>query len=95
MHALPTLIECSQIPNNKNEICTAENARYHEHLSSISDYLPEFDVNADILLLLRTDVVGAHHVYDQVVGPPGAPFAQKLGLGWVVLVKYMHEILLM
>ena len=43
------------------------------------------DDNVDILLLLGRDVIDAHHVLDQIVGPPGTPFAQRLGLGWVVV----------
>lgn len=27
----------------------------------------------------------AHHNLDQVIGPPGTPFAQRLGLGWAVV----------
>jgi len=84
-YTLPTLIECSDIPNDKNEICTPDNARCHDHLKNIADYLPDFDAQTDVLLLLGRDVIEAHHVFDQVLGPPGAPFAQRLGLGWVVV----------
>lgn len=84
-YVLPTLIVCSDIPGDKNEICTRDNARYHDQLRHISDKLPEFDVNAEILLLLGRDVIEAHHIIDQVAGPPGAPFAQRQGLGWVVV----------
>jgi hypothetical protein len=37
------------------------------------------------MLLLGRDVIETHHVFDQVLGPPGTPFAQLLGLGWVVV----------
>lgn len=84
-YKLPTLIECSDIPNDKNEICTPDNARCHDHLKHVADYLPELDTQADVLLLLGRDVIEAHQVSKQVLGPPGAPFAQCLGLGWVVI----------
>lgn len=84
-YMLPTLIECSEIASYKHEICTPDNARLHEHLYGISDQLPELDANADILLLLGRDVPEVHHVIDQVVGPPGSPYTQLLGLGWVVV----------
>jgi hypothetical protein len=84
-YALPTLIECDQIPDDKNEICTPDEARCHEHLVNVANYMPDFDENANIMLLLGRDIVEAHHVLDQVTGPAGAPFAQRLGLGWVVI----------
>ncbi|XP_045210756.2 uncharacterized protein LOC123562171 [Mercenaria mercenaria] len=82
---LPTLIECSDIPNNREEICSPHDASCHPHLSPIAGYIPDIDDKAEILLLIGRDLVEAHHVNDQVLGPPGAPFAQKLGLGWVVI----------
>ncbi|MEW8339513.1 MAG: hypothetical protein AB2708_06655, partial [Candidatus Thiodiazotropha taylori] len=51
----------------------------------IADKIPEFDESAEILLLLGRDTIDAHRVFDQVIGPPGAPFAQRLGLGWAVV----------
>ncbi|XP_053380368.1 uncharacterized protein LOC128548874 [Mercenaria mercenaria] len=80
---LPTLIECSDIPNNREEIYSPHDANCHPHLSPIAGCIPDIDDKAEILLLI--DLVEAHHVNDQVLGPPGAPFAQKLGLGWVVI----------
>ena len=84
-YAMPTLIECADIPNNKHEICTPEIARMHDHLNAISDNISCYDENADILLLIGRDMTEVHHVIDQVTGPPGAPFAQRLGLGWMVI----------
>jgi hypothetical protein len=46
---------------------------------------PEIDCYTQILFLIGRDLVEAHHIHDQIIGPPGAPFAQKLGLGWVVI----------
>lgn len=82
---LPTIIECADIPSSKHEICTPDNVRKFPHLSDVIDQLPQFDKHAEILLLLGRDVIDVHHVLEQVVGPPGTPFAQRLGLGWVVI----------
>lgn len=84
-YSLPTLIECAHIPCDKNEICKPENARRHKHLQHIADQIPQYDDKSDILLLLGRDCIEAHYVLDQVLGPAGSPFAQKLGLGWVVI----------
>ena len=37
------------------------------------------------MILLGRDVPEVHHIYDQITGPVGSPFAQKLPLGWVVV----------
>ncbi|XP_014676743.1 PREDICTED: uncharacterized protein LOC106816633 [Priapulus caudatus] len=44
-------------------------------------------VNRDcqIGLLIGKDLINAHHVHEQLIGPRDAPFAQRLGLGWVVI----------
>ena len=84
-YRLPTLIECSQIPNIRDEIPTPSVAMHHSHLQDIASYIPEINEEADILLLIGRDMIDAHHVIDQRIGPPGSPYAQHLGLGWVVI----------
>ena len=84
-YELPSLIECGDIPNNKDEICSPDNARSFPHLRDVAECIPDIDHEADILLLIGRDVIEAHHVHDQVVGPKGTPFAQLLGLGWVII----------
>jgi hypothetical protein len=37
------------------------------------------------MLLIGRDLIDAHHVENQITGPQGAPFAQKLSLGWVIV----------
>ena len=37
------------------------------------------------MLLIGRDLTPVHQVRDQIVGPNGTPFAQKLGLGWVII----------
>ncbi|XP_044158322.1 uncharacterized protein LOC122944157 [Bufo gargarizans] len=82
---LPTLVECNQIPANKEEIPTPEVAFYHPHLRSIASEIPPLDKDAKILLLLGRDILRLHKVHRQVSGPPEAPFAQYLDLGWVII----------
>ncbi|XP_062594609.1 uncharacterized protein LOC134256031 [Saccostrea cucullata] len=83
--SLPTLIECNQIPNMREEIPTPEVAKYHEHLRDIADEIPPYDQDAPILLLIGRDMIAAHHVLDQRIGHNYAPYAQKLRFGWVVI----------
>lgn len=43
------------------------------------------DMNADILLLFRRDILRVHKVRQQCNGPDDAPYAQRLDLGWVIV----------
>ena len=83
--ALPTLIECDQLPDNRAEIPTPAAAQYHSHLKSLASKIPPLDPKAKILLLLGRDIIQAHKVLEQRNGPPHAPFAQRLALGWVII----------
>jgi hypothetical protein len=38
-----------------------------------------------LLLLIGRYLIDAHHVENKITGPQGAPFAQKLSLGWVIV----------
>lgn len=82
---LPTLTECNQLPNNREEIPTPEAAYHHSHMRAIANELPALDDNADILLLLGRDILQVHKVREQFNGPYDAPYAQKLDLGWVIV----------
>jgi hypothetical protein len=81
--ALPSVLECGQIPNDRGEIPTPEIAHFHDHLRDIP--IPLLDPNSDILLLIGRDLPEAHHVQEQCTGPVGSPFAQQLNLGWVIV----------
>ena len=83
--ALPTLIECNLIPNNREEIPTPEAATHYPHLKAIASKIPPLDPTAEILMLLGRDMIRAHKVRDQCNGPHNAPFAQRLDLGWVII----------
>jgi hypothetical protein len=84
---LQTLLECDQIPNDRDEIPTPEIAHYHPHLSSIANHIPKQDCAAPISLLIGRDAPELHHVYEQITDNenPKAPYAQRLSLGWVIV----------
>ncbi|XP_021358095.1 uncharacterized protein LOC110453467 [Mizuhopecten yessoensis] len=81
----PTLIECDEIPNERQEIPTPAVARHHKHLNDIEQFIPEYDPEAQILLLIGRDMIAAHHILDQRIGSDDEPYAQKLRLGWVII----------
>lgn len=83
---LPPLIECNQILDNRSEIQTPEAARHHSHLKTVAGHILELDPKAQILLLLGRDIIRVHKVRQQINGPHNAPFAQRLDLGWVLVV---------
>ncbi|XP_077137605.1 uncharacterized protein LOC143803713 [Ranitomeya variabilis] len=82
---LPTIIECDQIPDNREEIPTPEAALHHRHLRHLTNEIPPLDMNADILILLGRDILKVHKVRQQCNGPDDAPYAQRLDLGWVIV----------
>ncbi|XP_060745195.1 uncharacterized protein LOC132858752 [Tachysurus vachellii] len=82
---LPVLLECNEIPDNRSEIPTPEVVRNHRHLKHLARYIPEPDHHIPIFLLLGRDMIRVHKAHKQVNGPPNAPFAQKLDLGWVIV----------
>lgn len=82
---LPTLIECDQIPNIRDEIPSPKVAEAYSHLKDIAEFIPPVQESAEILLLIGRDLLPAHHVLEQRIGPMHAPFAQRLRLGWVII----------
>ena len=82
---IPTLLECDDIPNVREEIPTPNVAVHHPHLSGIAHEIPPLDEEAEILLLIGRDLIDVHHVHDQRIGRRNTPYAQKLGLGWVII----------
>ena len=85
-YKLPTVLEYDDMPGNKDEICLSEYACQFAHLSHVADNLPSLDTNAGVLMLIGRDLVDAHHVLEQVTGPPGTPLLNVLvwvGLLWV------------
>lgn len=83
--ALPPLIECNSLPDDRSEIPTPEVAVRFPHLTVVSDKIPPLDPSAPILLLLGQDVLSVHKVRKQRNGPHNTPYAQLLDLGWVIV----------
>ncbi|KAK3727498.1 hypothetical protein QZH41_018364 [Actinostola sp. cb2023] len=81
---LPTLIECENVPSDKREIPNPEMARRFSHLRDIADEIPPIDESANIHILLGRDAPEILKVRAFKNGPRGAPWAQKLLLGWTV-----------
>ncbi|XP_033761542.1 uncharacterized protein LOC117343309 [Pecten maximus] len=80
---LPALLECTDIPEDRSEIATPEVIQHLDHLKDVP-ILP-YRADCSIGLLLGRDIPDVHQVYKQITGPKNSPFAQKLGLGWVVI----------
>lgn len=75
---LPKVIEFQDIPYNRNEIPTPDIIKHHPHLRRVMTELSPLDCEAEILFLVGRDAIEAHHVLEQVLGPPNSPFAQRL-----------------
>ena len=54
---LPTLVECNQIPNIRDEVPIPDIARNHPHLNDIEDHIPPLDDQSEILLLIGRDLI--------------------------------------
>ncbi|XP_033752106.1 uncharacterized protein LOC117335931 [Pecten maximus] len=82
---IPILLECDRVPEIRDEIPTPEVAENYAHLRDVAKCIPPIDNTAHILMLIGRDVIRAHHVLDQRIGPSNTPYAQKLPLGWVII----------
>ena len=78
MARLPQLVECANIPEDKREIATPEMARQFLHLKEIAD--PKESVE----ILIGRDAPELLKIRASRNGPKGAPWAQKLDLGWTI-----------
>lgn len=81
---LPTLIECDHIPKEKREIPTPEIAKQFTHLQEIASEIPPLDPKAEISILIGRDAPEIMKVRAFKNGPKGAPWAQRLAVGWTV-----------
>lgn len=50
---MPTIIECDEIPEVREEIPTPDVALHYEHLHDIAVHIPPIDPNAKIMLLIE------------------------------------------
>ena len=80
---LPTLIECDDAPRDKEEIPTPKIAMQYPHLSDIADEIPPLDDQAQVQLLIgrAPELLKVRAFKNR---PKGAPWAQKLMLGWTI-----------
>ena len=81
---LPQLVECANIPQDKREIVTPEMARQFPHLKEIAEEIPPYDPKAKVEILIGRDAPELLKIRESKNGPKGAPWAQKLDLGWTV-----------
>ena len=82
---LPELVECNDLPSNRDEIPSRQVAEQCPHLAHIASEIPEIIESANIELLIGRDLTSAHIVNQQIVGNGDDPFAQRLSLGWVIV----------
>lgn len=82
---LPPRIECNEIMTNRSEIPTPDVALAHAHLKRIAPHISKLDPDAEIMILLRRDMIRVHKVREQMNGPHNKPFAQRLDLCWVIV----------
>ena len=67
-------------------------ARRFSHLHEIASEIPPLDPNADVHLLLVRDTPELLKVREIKNGPKGAPWGQKLSLGWTIIGQMCLDI---
>ena len=81
---LPQLVECSNIPQDKREIVTPEMAMQFPHLKEVAKEIPPYDPKAKVEILIGRDAPELLKVRESKNGQKGAPWAQRLDLGWTI-----------
>ena len=76
------MIERDGLPQHNDEIPTPEITMHYLHLSGIDEEIPPTDIQAEIQLQIGRDAPEFLIVKAFKNGPKGAPWAQKLVLGW-------------
>ncbi|VDI09604.1 Hypothetical predicted protein [Mytilus galloprovincialis] len=82
---VPEIIECNDIPNNREEIPSSVVASSYPHMMDIASCIPDIDNQSEIQMLIGRDLIRAHHVIEHRVGVEEVPYAQRLRLGWVIV----------
>ena len=80
--SLPQLVTNNVLPQNKNEIATPDIVRAHSHISHLSKCFNNYDISAEVLLLLGRDCGKA--MSTKVHGHK-VPFAHHTSLGWALV----------
>ena len=91
---IPSLVECTDIPNNRHEIPSPEVVANFSHLRDLASCIPPIDNDIQIELLIGRDVLRAHHVLEQRLGGDDLPYAHRLPLGWENLVLLRHMVMI-
>ena len=81
---LPQLLECSNIPQDKREIVALEMAMQFSHQKGVAKEIPPYDPQAKIEILIGRDAPELLNIRESRNGPKGAPWAQRLDLGWTI-----------
>ena len=81
---LPQLVECSNIPQDKREIVTPEMAMQFSHLKEVAKEIPPYNPKAKVEILIGRDAPELLKVRESRNGQKGAPWAQRLDLGWTI-----------
>lgn len=84
MSRLPQLVECTNIPQDKREIITPEMAGQFPHLQEIAEEILAYDHKAKVEILIGRDAPELLKIRESRNGPKGAPWVQRLDLGWTV-----------
>ncbi|VDI57101.1 Hypothetical predicted protein [Mytilus galloprovincialis] len=82
---VPEIIECSDIPNNREEIPSPVIASSYPHMKDKASCIPDIDNQSEIQMLIGRDLIRAHHVLEHHVGVNDVPYAQFLLFGWVIV----------
>ena len=84
MARLPQIVECANIPEDKREIATPAMARKFSHLKETANEIPPYDPKASVEILIGRDAPELLKIRASRNGPKGAPWVQKLDLGWTI-----------
>lgn len=57
----------------------------------VARFIPDLDDSSDTLLLIGRNLLEAHHVLDQRLGPRNTPYAQRLHLGSGIVGEACHN----
>ena len=62
-----------------------------QHLEAIANKIPPYDPDANVSLLIGPDAPECLKVRSFINGPKGAPWAQKLSVGWTICGQVFLE----
>jgi hypothetical protein len=85
---VPSIIECSDIPNNREEIPSPEVVANHPHLKDLTSHILPIDLNTNIEILIGRDVISVKSFLSmttkQILFVPHFPQVYQIKLVWRV-----------